>query len=301
MIKLTNELSNQSKSQTHIATDGQLISKSLSRAPSGANDQIFIALWQLRSCFSGAPSLTRGRFCLLYMLVALASVVFLESGSSGTRDHIFLSQIWDFPFHRHLRLAGSRWRYSNPPPHGCSLKSESESESELIYDWRFTTNKFVLAPCPLRFMARFFSQLNTYGHSPYITSSLTRGWVCHLQLLLATASDFILSNLSQSQSQNYFTIGGLLPISSSWRRAPWDSRPAFSQLKTCDYSPYVTSSDERVGLSFTIAAGSRQRIHSQVRVPQDSWQHFSVSDPRLPQSGAQVPVFISPRNRVTQL
>jgi hypothetical protein len=29
-------------------------------------------------------------------------------------------------------------------------------------------------------------------------------------------------------------------------------------------------SDERTGLSFTIAAGPRQRIHSQVRVPQDS-------------------------------
>jgi hypothetical protein len=23
-----------------------------------------------------------------------------------------------FPFRRHLRLAGLRWRYSNPPPHG---------------------------------------------------------------------------------------------------------------------------------------------------------------------------------------
>jgi hypothetical protein len=44
----------------------------------------------------------------------------------------------------------------------------------------------------LRLTARIiFSQLNTCGHSPYITSSLTRGWVCHLQLLLALASAFI--------------------------------------------------------------------------------------------------------------
>jgi hypothetical protein len=28
-----------------------------------------------------------------------------------------------------------------------------------------------------------------------------------------------------SQSQSYFTTGGLQPISSSWRQAPWDSRP----------------------------------------------------------------------------
>jgi hypothetical protein len=46
-------------------------------------------------------------------------VVFLGSESLRTRDHILLSQIWDFPFRRLLRLTGSRWRYSTPPPHGC--------------------------------------------------------------------------------------------------------------------------------------------------------------------------------------
>jgi hypothetical protein len=35
-----------------------------------------------------------------------------------TRGHILLSQIRDFPFRRLLLLAGSRWRYSTPPPHG---------------------------------------------------------------------------------------------------------------------------------------------------------------------------------------
>jgi hypothetical protein len=33
-----------------------------------------------------------------------------------------------------------------------------------------------------------FFQLNTCGHNPYVTSSLTRGWVCRLQLLLVLAS-----------------------------------------------------------------------------------------------------------------
>jgi hypothetical protein len=36
-------------------------------------------------------------------------------------DRTLLSQIWDFPFRRLLRLAGSRWRYSTPPPHGFDL------------------------------------------------------------------------------------------------------------------------------------------------------------------------------------
>jgi hypothetical protein len=63
------------RSQSHIATDCQPISKSWCRAPSAAHDQIFISPWHLRSCFCGAPSLTRGRVCLLYMLLALASAV----------------------------------------------------------------------------------------------------------------------------------------------------------------------------------------------------------------------------------
>jgi hypothetical protein len=44
------------------------------------------------SCFCRAPSLTRGRVCLLYMLLALASSVFLGSKSLGARDHILHSQ-----------------------------------------------------------------------------------------------------------------------------------------------------------------------------------------------------------------
>jgi hypothetical protein len=87
--------SSKSESKLHW-TDGQLISKSWYRAPSGAHNHIFITLWQLWSCFCGAPSLMRGRVCLLYMLLALASVVFHGSKSLGTRDHILLSQIWDF-------------------------------------------------------------------------------------------------------------------------------------------------------------------------------------------------------------
>jgi hypothetical protein len=81
------------QSQSHIGTDGHSVSKSWCRAPSGAHDQIFITVWQLRSCFCGAPSLTRGQFCILYMLLALTSTVFLESESLGTRDHILLSLI----------------------------------------------------------------------------------------------------------------------------------------------------------------------------------------------------------------
>jgi hypothetical protein len=48
-------------------------------------------------------------------------------------------------------------------------------------------------------------------------------------------------------------------------------------------------SDERTDLPFTISAGSRQRSHSWVIVPRDSWPYFTVSDSRLPQPGGPGP------------
>jgi hypothetical protein len=103
----------QSQSQSYNTTDGQPASLSWNQA----YVQIFIIVWQLQVFWFGAPSLTGGQVCLLYMLLALATAVFLRSESLGTRGHILLSQIWVFPFCRLLELAGSRWRYSIPPPH----------------------------------------------------------------------------------------------------------------------------------------------------------------------------------------
>jgi hypothetical protein len=83
--------------------------------------------------FYGAPSLMRGRVCLFHMLLVLANAVFLGSESLGTRDRILLSQIWDFPFRRLLRLAVSQWRYPTPPPHrGGSI---STYNLEYIYSF----------------------------------------------------------------------------------------------------------------------------------------------------------------------
>jgi hypothetical protein len=88
--------------------------------PSAAYDQILIIVWQLLVSWYGAFCLTKGRVCRLHLLLDLASGVNLRSEFLGIRYHtcILLSQIRDFPFRRLLRLAGSRWRYSTPPPQG---------------------------------------------------------------------------------------------------------------------------------------------------------------------------------------
>jgi hypothetical protein len=56
-------------------------------------------------------------------------------------------------------------------------------------------------------------------------------------------------------------------------------------------------SDERTSLSFTIAAGPRQRGHSQVRVPRYSRPYFTVSDSRLPQPGGPGPRMYIPQEK----
>jgi hypothetical protein len=62
-----------SKSKSHC--DWRSVSQSVSQYD-GARDQIFITVWQFRSCCCGAPSLTRGRGCLFYMLLALPAQSF---------------------------------------------------------------------------------------------------------------------------------------------------------------------------------------------------------------------------------
>jgi hypothetical protein len=94
-------------------------------------------------------------------------------------------------------------------------------ESELLYDQRFTANQFVLATSPLRLTtSNFIIQLNTCGYSSDITSSLTRGWVCRLQLLMVLASVVILGSESRgtynhillSQIRDSPNLEGQVPI-----------------------------------------------------------------------------------------
>jgi hypothetical protein len=70
---------------------------------------------------------------------------------------------------------------------------------------------------------------------------------------------------------------------SSWNKAPiWGLRPDFYYSQTvANLLIWGAFSDESMGLSFTIAAGPRQRSHSWVRVPWDSRPYFLVSDLRL--------------------
>jgi hypothetical protein len=106
---------------------------------------------------------------------------------------------------------------------------------------------------------------------------------------------------SQSQSQSIFTTSGLPPISFSWRQASWGPRSAFFQLNLCSHSPYVTSCLTRgwvCSLELLLTLASAVILRSVSRWTLD---HILLSQIRDSLSlEDQVPVFISPRNRVSQ-
>jgi hypothetical protein len=101
--------------------------------PSGAYDQIFIIVWQLRVCWFGAPYLTGGRVCRLQLLLALARAVIFGSESRRTGGHILLSQIRDFLFVASYDSQG----------HGIRPRLHTGSISLVIVTLRLTVSQTV--------------------------------------------------------------------------------------------------------------------------------------------------------------
>jgi hypothetical protein len=106
--------------------------------------------------------------------------------------------------------------------------------------------------------SNFIFQLNTCGYSPYITSSLTRGFVCRLQLLLVLASAVILRSESHgthdhillSHIPDFPNLEGLVPIFISPRNrvtrlyprqwVPFSSPPTTRRATVEVFEPFST-------------------------------------------------------------
>jgi hypothetical protein len=97
-------------SQTELLSKSQRQNQSLLRptacrpvcvgvtGPSWTRDKFLfleIILRQLRDCWCGGPTLTKGWVCSLYLPLGLASALVLGFESRGTHDIILLSQIRD--------------------------------------------------------------------------------------------------------------------------------------------------------------------------------------------------------------
>jgi hypothetical protein len=68
-------LQTSSQSQSPITTDGQSVSQSWCRAPSGAHDQMFVSVGQFLVCQSGGPSDEGSDLSFVIVFVSLLSIV----------------------------------------------------------------------------------------------------------------------------------------------------------------------------------------------------------------------------------
>jgi hypothetical protein len=103
---------------------------------------------------------------------------------------------------------------------------------------------------------------------------------CPANIPQVIIAQFLLSlpcrtQLTHCQSQSHVTPDGQ-SASLSWNKAPiWGLRQDFYYCQTvAGLLMWVALSDERTGVSFTIAAGPRQRSNSRVRVRWDSRPYF---------------------------
>jgi hypothetical protein len=105
-------------------------------------------------------------------------------------------------------------------------------------------------------------------------------------LVLVPLPSFL--SVSSSRIESSLMLRPTVSRPVSWNKAPiWGLRPDFSCCQTvAGLLIWGALSDERTGLSFTIAPGPHQRSHSWVRFPWDSRPYFTLSDSRLIKTGA---------------
>jgi hypothetical protein len=124
----------------------------------------------------------------------------------------------DVPFPLGSRTGPGLSHFSQPQ------LSNKLRESELLWDWQNTAHQYVLATSPLRLITSDFCQLNPYDECPYVTSPLTRKWVCNLQLLLGLARAVILDSESRGTHDHILRLRFETP--STWRpRSPYLYHP----------------------------------------------------------------------------
>jgi hypothetical protein len=152
------------------------------------------------------------------------------------------------------------------------------------YSWRYR----YFTPSPIYYRTQLSLLSPLCLHQSLSASGSQQCLVLFTSLRLATAAR------NSSQIQSYVMTDGQ-SASLTWCQAPiWNPTPDFCYCQTDEGLIWGALSNERTGLSFTTTAGPRQRSHSRVRVPWNSWPYFTVSDWRLHQPWGSGPYIYIP-------
>jgi hypothetical protein len=149
------------QSQSHTETDGQSVSLGVARHLGLMAIHLFL-FDSYGHEFYGAPSLTRGRGYRLYMLLAFASAVFLESESLGTRHHNYC-----------LRYSGVMLPYIN------SAATASNSSPIVVYASLVANNWWLLDLATGMFVELFPSNgcLSWFQNSNFSRHATILKWI----------------------------------------------------------------------------------------------------------------------------
>jgi hypothetical protein len=129
----------QSQSQSHVTTDGQSVSMSWCQVHSETCGQILFSVWNLLCCLCGAPSLTRGRVCLMPVSVSSIQSCCCEArdayGNRWPPKGNFFTQ-WNvesegtvYAFILYVHIVGGRVTWPECTP-GCV--SDSHSHGSMV-------------------------------------------------------------------------------------------------------------------------------------------------------------------------
>jgi hypothetical protein len=171
-----------------------------------------------------------------------------------------------------LTLAGHELRHFRRP-----------ASSQSLYRLRYPVSRVS--------SSHWYSVCNCYSlfhsFSCWSVLVLSSALFCPNSVLLSALFSSVLASalfslLTSAESESYVTTDGQ-SASLSWNKGLiWGLRPDFYYCQTvAGLLIWGALSDERTGVSFTIAARPSQRSHSRVRVPFDSRPYFTVSDSRL--------------------
>jgi hypothetical protein len=125
---------------------------------------------------------------------------------------------------------------------------------------------------PLETRPDFFSQMNTCGHSPYITSFLTRGWVCHIQLLRGFARAFILGSESRGTRDHILLsqIRDYSFVASPTRRTTVEVFDSASMRETCRLWCSLS-------LSLTLRPTVSRPVYLGIKHPSGTWDQIFIT------------------------